>query len=94
MIEKLNDIFHANFQSFRSSIQAPIRKENDKLPIEELDCVVSDHLSLDGLLHADHGVAPPVEEDVGGGGGAGARHQLLRCGLDDAVVTVQPAGVA
>ena len=50
-------------------------------------------LSLDGLLHADHGVPPPVEEDVGGGGVGGTGHQLLRGGLDDAVVTVQPAGV-
>ena len=50
-------------------------------------------LSLDGLLHADHGVAPAVEEDVGGGGVGGTGHQLLGCRLDDAVVTVKPAGV-
>ena len=59
-----------------------------------MDCVVfCVGLSLDRLLHSDHGVAPAVEEDVGGGGVAGTGHQLLRCGLDDAVVTVKPAGV-
>ena len=48
---------------------------------------------LDCLLHADHGVSAPVEEEVGGGAVLGAGHQLLRRGLDDAVVTVQPARV-
>ena len=51
-------------------------------------------LLVDRLLDPDHGVPAPVEEDVGGGVGLGAGHQLLRRGLDDAVVTVQPGRVA
>ena len=45
--------------------------------------------SLDCLLHPDHGVAAPVEQDVGRVG-----HQLLHHGLDDAAIfTVKPGRV-
>ena len=45
--------------------------------------------SLDCLLHPDHGVAAPVEQDVGRVG-----HQLLSRGLDNAGVTVKPGRVS
>ena len=45
--------------------------------------------SLDCLLHPDHGVAAPVEQDVGR-----VDHQLLYHGLDDAAIfTVKPGRV-
>ena len=45
--------------------------------------------SLDCLLHPDHGVAAPVEQDVGRVG-----HQLLHHGLDAAAIfTVKPGRV-
>ena len=64
------------------------------MPIEEYGlCCRNVGLSLDRLLHADHGVAPAVEEDVGGGGVGGTGDQLLCCRLYDTVVTVKPARV-
>ena len=53
-----------------------------------------DEYLLDCLLDTDHGVAPPVEQDVGGVVGLGGRDQLLGGQLYDAVITVEPAGVA
>ena len=57
-------------------------------------CCLSPLSSLDRLLHPDHGVSAPVEQDVGRGVRLRAGHQLLSCGLDDAVVTVKPGRVA
>ena len=57
-------------------------------PIRPIITIV--HHLLDRLLHAHHRVPAPVEEDVGGGVLLGTRHQLLRRGLDNAVVTVEP----
>ena len=49
---------------------------------------------LNFSLHTDHGVAPPVQEDVGGGGGAGGEHTLLAGRAHGGVVAMEPGAVA
>ena len=93
MIKKLNDDFPSKCLkipklNLSTNTQIKLKVANRRIWI-----VLCCRLSLDSLLHADHGVAPAVEEDVGGGGVGGTGHKLLRCRLDDAVVTVEPAGV-
>ena len=101
MIKKLNDDFPCKFSKISklnlstnfANTQRKIKVANRRVWIVCVLCCRNVGLSLDRLLHADHGVAPAVEEDVGGGGVGGTGHQLLCCRLDDAVVTVKPAGV-